>query len=190
MTLTKQQRRRWFADRLRELGYNQRQFAELLDMKPSTLSRIISGERGAGVTEVGKLASALLTDFASVSKVLGYEPPPGTANGQGELVKVPVSGMADSAGMVRPAAKRATVKWRKPAAAVVVPELGWTCFYHPSGQIDGRAVGRLALVTAEDGRRALGILEAGWAIRPINGAPEIRWGEIQSASPIEEIRIE
>jgi len=51
--------KQWFIDRWTEKGLTLRKVANLIDMDPSALSRVLSGDRKMKIPEVGKMAAVL-----------------------------------------------------------------------------------------------------------------------------------
>jgi transcriptional regulator with XRE-family HTH domain len=58
--------KQWFVDRWTEKGLTLRKVANLIDMDPSALSRVLSGDRKMKIPEIGKMAEVLEVSDADV----------------------------------------------------------------------------------------------------------------------------
>lgn len=163
---------RWFTGALAERQLSQRGLARLLGCDPSSVNRLVHGQRPLRLDEAEKLAPLLGVPTSEVIQRAGVElGEPSAGNTTTHLV-----GHIDGAG-------EAHIDWRSRVAIVeTLPELprsavavqyrtamtsldaidGWTVYVEPpTGKVD-HALGRLALVTLESGMTIVGFLRRGY----------------------------
>ncbi|MDQ8050701.1 helix-turn-helix transcriptional regulator [Luteibacter sp.] len=163
----------WFTEALASKKLSQRGLAKLLGVDPSSVNRLVHGQRAMRLDEAEKLAPLLGVPTVEVIKRAGVklaEPPVGTTTTH-------LVGHIDGAG-------EAHIDWRSRIAIVeTLPDLprtavavqyrtamtsldaidGWTVYVEPpvNGRVD-QALGRLALVTLESGITIVGFLRRGY----------------------------
>lgn len=155
---------KWFKSKMQEAGLSQRQLAEMMEMDHSALSRCFTGERKMATYEAAMLATYL---NVTVSEVV--------ARSIGEPVQV-------KGAIPVVFSRHDSVLKSKPdhsdlAPLIILPEncvaardedpqslqYGWTYFFQQSSEISPDAIGRLSVVTDEDGNIYLVTLRRGFA---------------------------
>lgn len=184
----------WFQGLIKDKGFSQRGLAKMIPMDHAALSLMLNGKRKMSVSEAGTLAQLL---GVPVGEVLSRA---GVAVSAGER-SIPVRGMVAAGGALRTSDAAKTVAapqdMHEGATAIRVnspgqPHHGWVLFYYPAREVQADAIGRLSVVSLDDGRVMTGFLARGfdegqYTITPLFG-PAIEDVRLASATPVRWVR--
>jgi transcriptional regulator with XRE-family HTH domain len=135
----------WFTETLASKKLSQRGLAKLLGCDPSSVNRLVHGQRAMRLEEAEKLAPLLGVPTYEVIKRAGVK-------------------LADQSGVTTTHLPRSAVAVQYRTAMTSLDAIdGWTVYVEPpiNGRVD-QALGRLALVTLDSGITIVGFLRRGY----------------------------
>ncbi|MES2348474.1 MAG: helix-turn-helix transcriptional regulator [Pseudomonadota bacterium] len=204
MTKTKAVDARWFKDRLADKQISQRQFAKMLGLDPSAITRFLDGDRNLSMDEAVAFATICGVTLDDVMRRTGVKLP--SANGKGAA---PVVGWVDDRGIIHQdgadAAHRTVplppecpadsvaVRYKAPESASSVMD-GWLYYYTRTERVPPEAIGKICVVQVKAGPAMLVHLRKGYtsgtySIRPLAiGAEMAENVVVERAAPILWIR--
>lgn len=184
----------WFASKLADKRLSQRQLAKLMGLDASAMSLMLRGKRKMDVKEAGEIARFLGVHVDEVLRHAGV-----AVTQRLEAGRVPVAGWVNEdrdvfmgAGLIGPSVVDAPPGLDDGVALRMQTDDaqdGWLLFYRPIEGVSLETVGRLCVVTLEDGSSAVRIVRRGyepgtWSLAVYGAARRSESARLVSASPV------